>query len=932
MKRLIVALVASVAVSAAFAKIVDTQGFETDRSAFVSDGQEGEDESFLDTYGTRPGFAAPYNFTDLGETAALQYGDKFLSLDTGDATVWRTNEFEAAYFDMAMQFNPSTSAPTLEDGTKIAVYLNSSSNLVIMAGPKDGDLPTEYVTTNTLAPEAWARLTISAINDTQFQAHLNGVIVGTSAGQDTFASLTGETAVKSVGFKGTGALDDFVARSTDPFIVDPVAKIGEEGYATLAAAMGDATNGVTVVLQKESNENVELPEAGVVFNTNGQTYNGQVSAASGLGWTVDNGVYTADNNSASMWTNESGDNMWTTADNWSNHAVPGTTTVVTFNNDATVYTGTLNANCAGVTLNGNLTIARDAVLSSYTRLVIYGNGNITGSGKTLTLRRAGIWSVSTCVIDSNLEFYNATPVYATAGEDCFLENGVFTINGTVSGSGLFKLLTRSVTFNGAVTLDNGTISSINATTGGVPTFNAAVTLTNSSLITTYAVSYGGPVSLGDDARISIGSANQTYGENFSLSGSGRVIFDTQNAGAAMQTQLQKTDGTWTGVCELKNISFGSGSVNPNVYANSNSSLCFNGVTAGILTGPSGTTYGMDIELLGNGLTLNGTLSGNNDFVFSGALEGAGALTLSTTSGRSTLRFSGDTSGFTGNITATGSGRVAFGADQAGSAPLIYVHTGATVTVADGATWATGTVSVNGNLTVNGTIENTLAATINNGATATVASGATWTAGSGFGVVGTFDVHGTIARSGGNSIVLYGDNTTGEVKFYDASTALKTNSIASNWRATYVVGWSPSSAFNPNEYGYANSVVAFAEDFSSGGYFGTGVDEPFVIQPTVRIDASRIFIQGGFVKADDSSLVTFTQLAGSGKFCSYGTSSAGLYAYYRINTLKEFSGSFEINQHANCAIGNIVLESSPVAGTRVIPMKVSAFSAAINSPA
>ena len=225
MKRLLIALVAAVAVSTGFARLTDTQSFEDSFNDFVPS-IEDQDESELVAYDNDgPSFAAPYDFDD--------FGLKYLSLDTGDATLWRTNAGEAAYFDMAMQFNPCAAAPEIDDDTKIAVYLNSSSNLVVLAGDGEGGTVTN-VTVTTLNPGTWGRLTIASVED-GFKVILNtNTVVGTFTSRKS-----GDTTIKSVGFKGSGALDDFVARTTDPFFQNPAVTIGGEGYASLADALAD---------------------------------------------------------------------------------------------------------------------------------------------------------------------------------------------------------------------------------------------------------------------------------------------------------------------------------------------------------------------------------------------------------------------------------------------------------------------------------------------------------------------------------------------------------------------------------------------------------------------------------------------------------------------------------------------------------------------
>ena len=269
-------MVAAVAVSTGFAKLTDTQSFEESFSDFVPSTQN-QDESELVAYdndGPSVSVAAPYDFEG--------FGLKYLSLDTGDATLWRTNAGDAAYFDMVMQFNPSASAPTLDTETKIAVYLNSSSNLVVLAGPKDGDDPTEYVTSRTLNPGDWGRLTISVVNDA-FQIRLNGAVV-TYQEQNTFEPITGTAAIQSIGFKGSGKLDDFVARTTDPFYSGAyVASIGNGGekYATLDAALADDPT-ATFTLNADATTTKVLANRGDTFSIalNGHGLSGLTAAGS----------------------------------------------------------------------------------------------------------------------------------------------------------------------------------------------------------------------------------------------------------------------------------------------------------------------------------------------------------------------------------------------------------------------------------------------------------------------------------------------------------------------------------------------------------------------------------------------------------------------------------------------------------------------------
>ena len=242
MKRLLVTLVAVVAVSSAFVRVADTRTFESesDVSAFVVYGEAGEDASALADYDqNQPAFTAPYPCDG--------YGDKYFMLDTGSATLWRTNTTAGdVYFDMVMQFNPRKTAPVPDDDAKIAVYMNASSNLVVVAGdgtPARNSTPYEIDSySSTILPGAWGRLTIASEtteNGLLFKVYLNGEQLF-SGKTGEFQSLVADTTITWLGLSGTGALDDFVVRTTDPFIKTPAATIGEEGYASFAQALADA--------------------------------------------------------------------------------------------------------------------------------------------------------------------------------------------------------------------------------------------------------------------------------------------------------------------------------------------------------------------------------------------------------------------------------------------------------------------------------------------------------------------------------------------------------------------------------------------------------------------------------------------------------------------------------------------------------------------
>ena len=272
MKRLLIALIATVAVSTASAIITDTQLFETSFADFVADVQ-GEDSSEITAYenGTQPDFNAPY--------PCGSYGDNYLKLDTGDATLWRTNASEAAniYFDMAVQFTPTAEDEEPDPtGNKIVIFMDAETNVVVISGTSAVDhTPVTNRYGDVIAAKSWARLTISAAQDQGsliFRVNVDGMPIS----RNVFYSLDEDTTVREVGFSGSGAVDDFVARTTDPYYGGGyAASIGSgddcEKYLSYTDALVDALvsaptiavidNNVTNYLDGSENNPYQIPNA-----------------------------------------------------------------------------------------------------------------------------------------------------------------------------------------------------------------------------------------------------------------------------------------------------------------------------------------------------------------------------------------------------------------------------------------------------------------------------------------------------------------------------------------------------------------------------------------------------------------------------------------------------------------------------------------------
>ncbi len=190
----------------------------------------------------------------------------------------------------------------------------------------------------------------------------------------------------------------------------------------------------------------------------------------------------------STWTGYAGDQMWSTAGNWSPEAVPDENTIVTFPDFGSAYTVKITGNhgdqdfrkCAAVVVNGDVTIARGA--NSWTDIIIYGanapdGDTVSGSGK-LTLNMTGLYLASgdsiTIACDfvgdggndnafvqvannAQIVFKNPVTVRATSGGHFRPQGGDATFQSTVTIEGNARLRNSAnpIELQGEVTVAAG---------------------------------------------------------------------------------------------------------------------------------------------------------------------------------------------------------------------------------------------------------------------------------------------------------------------------------------------------------------------------------------------------------------------------------------------------------------------------------------------
>ena len=331
--------------------------------------------------------------------------------------------------------------------------------------------------------------------------------------------------------------------------------------------------------------------------------------------------------------------------------------------------------------------------------------------------------------------------------------------------------------------------------------------------------------------------------------------------------------TWTGTLELTG-SYTGGATDLAKFGNSGSTIRFNGYTAATF-GTSGSTYDMDVELVGDGLTLNGDYT--RTFTFTGDLSGSGALNVTAMgSSASYLTFSGDVSGFTGSVNLSSTtARIGFGAYNSNSGGSIAVVNGTAMTIPSTATWTASELVVNGSLTANGAV--------------------------------------TLSGS------LWGNAGTG---VYRANTSDAAVTAASSWNGTYIVGWSPSTAntaFYINNYGSHASATIQIEGDSNGDFLGYPRDGDGA--PTVT---AKVVLNANWTVGDgwDTKTNTFACLSGTGNLTFTNVSG---YSYKRpttITKLENYTGTLG-GANSQFTIGKIVAAAEPTDGYRLVKLASNA---------
>ena len=193
MKRLILAIAAAATTLFAPAAIKTQLGFE------------GSDGTPYDSTVVAPSTSTNYPFAD--------FGSKYLALDDKYDVESVFAQGDPRVFDMYVQFTAMTETPELPTEAKIAVYADGDGNLFALSDA-DGT-----VSLGTVELGAWVRLTIVSVTE-GYDIYVDG---------DNVGSVLADENATTVEFTGSGKLDNFVARTTNPFGGEPTGWIAKEG-------------------------------------------------------------------------------------------------------------------------------------------------------------------------------------------------------------------------------------------------------------------------------------------------------------------------------------------------------------------------------------------------------------------------------------------------------------------------------------------------------------------------------------------------------------------------------------------------------------------------------------------------------------------------------------------------------------------------------
>ena len=867
-------MVACFAASSAFAAMLATNDFETSFSDFTAAVSLDELAVLTSYNGDGPSASASelYPFGSIGS--------KYLAVDSDTNMLWRSFNARSAntYFDSYVQFTPMLGDFEYPSDAKFLIFLDSAtSNLCVVSGTSENDRTpvTNRLDSVLVEPNSWGRLTVSAISGDvfSFQIRVNGTLL-TAGGTGTFYSMAAGS-LTQVGFSGTGALDNFAVRTTDPYIQNPVATIDGEGYASLEDAISEASAGATLVLHG----NVSL------------------SAAVSKALTIDLGGNTL---SSSVYQTN-----LTIADSAETHGS------VVFTNGGSVppFTGeTINvlAGLENATLVMNGYVPRNiadgsnySVVALASDCAIYSTRCNDDNTTTPNAGNANVkWQAFTLASASTAE---SLPVGA---ESCYLFN--------IAGDNLAATSTRVSIKSITVKWGNGTHHL--ATIGGSVDCDAYLVITTD-----------------DDKIVAISSVNDS---RWATNGSSTFAFDgtVLNPATAYRAQfVTSVDGLSVGETLSSAV---MARVNGRFHTSSkyadDTTACFGdsqqntySVNMSIVVEKTVASIGsIGYPTLDSAISAAGTESEATISLIADRSESVAIPANVTVAVADGVMFSGTLSG-AGKVvyTASPSGSLTFG-EWTGTVVLNYADivnggdfsakvnsfgiTGSTVEIGENGTINEGwcNVDITPSLKVTGYVH------VNNGSSGTEHN-FTKVTGSGvfvFGTRGAMVNYKIACLENWNGVITNNASASwiesivsGDGRIVLASPSADTT-VGDGWTGTVVLDYNPSGApFNPNQYGKSSSCVELATGRSVSGYLNDHVTTKLRVNGSVTLNNGSSGTRRSFYMVSGSGTFVFqAHDGGVGETCNYA-----------IDNLVDWNGTMTVGS-SKALVTNIVSGTGSVA--------------------
>lgn len=852
MKKLLMALAACATTLLASAAIKTQVDFESGLGAF--DGTGGESEAVA--YDTAPSPSlANYPFADEGSNYCAIDADENDPLSSPSVT-------DAAYFDMYVQFPENAGDPSANlTGAKLAVFVDTAtSKLAVIAGNGTGGVVTNVTETSITLGE-WTRLTI-AKDVTGYNVYKNKNLVQGSP----FAPIPTESGdfLGQVQFTGSGKLDNFVARTTDP-ISHPegyVAKVGGddgEYYETLAAALADGYTTLTEFKYTFKTKTGEAYDAETnpyviadVEDLLALMYGGNLAASyvqtnnidmSGVAPFPGIGTYAANLNSGVAFTGTYDgqgykiSNIDFTQRNYGgvfNQVKGGTIKNLTVDTiTCSTFDSSVNSGEWGCAIVGNAGLG--ATLKNLTAM-----GSFGSSEKPCTHNVAGI-AIRVCGGASNV--VNGVTMFETLVQNC----------------------TNNATLYGSYTKCAG-ISALTQDQNGVP---------NDYVL------FDGCV---NNANIAMVAGKGTEGRD-GLSGilgyvaDGTKIQNCENKGTLTSVLATAKIGGIVGWAQGRTLDDLGGNVNA--------------ASAKMVGDPSGSTItGFQYATVDNGVATTiappYTLAADNTYLLEGNVA---AGTVYTFDAAGTIAFNTNGYNFAGTVavanpnmldveTSTVDETVTYTA--VGGTAVAQITKGEPETTTQYNTLAKAIDAAAAGDTITLVADSSEAVTVNKAITFVEGENATFS--------GTFDGSGTVAMTVRPKAYVYTGAANGGTLF------------ASTWTGTFDICWNPGNAcFVLDDFGNAYSAVKITGENGSFGAFpstfwvGSTFGAPS-IAPAIELACTWTIANGW-----TGTTTAFSKLSGTGDLAIQNTTYARSYS---ISTLDGYSGTISTGKH-NVRFGNIV---------------------------